>query len=506
MPLEALFRSAERRPNRTAYCDDRGDQVTFGAFLRRVKKTAAALQTEYGLKRGEICGILCGNTVAFCTAFYGILLAGGIALPVSIKLRTQELDSVLGDAGCRILLADRASQPAVDALPQGRKPETVLFLKDRTALGEYDSDDRRFDTIPEFSDEDGAMIVYTSGTTGRPKGAFITHGNIRSAAKAYEDILGLTDKDTTILATPIGNVTGIVGVLCTFMRIGGKVILHERFSAGRIIDTMCRENVTFLHGSPTVFIKLLEKKECGTPRTLKKGACGSANLPKGVITALHEWIPGFEMHPVFGMTETTSPLTIMPEDPLRIGKAGSSGLPIPGTKIVIRDAETGEALKKGSVGEVSVKGPTVISRYHGLSEEENGKYFRDGYLLTGDIGRVDEDGYLYILDRKKDMINRGGEKVYASEVEHPLSMYPGVLECSVTGIPDAVYGERVAAAIRLKNDDGIDESALRVYLKGRMASFKVPDFFVVMDEFPRNENGKIDKRLLRQRITERICK
>lgn len=498
--FQTLRTTASRFPDKTALYEEGGDQIVFHQFLRRVEVFSASLALDYGLKKGDICGILCVNSIDFCVAFYAVIRLGAVALPLSTKFKSHDLQYPLTHSGARVLILDPQWMEQVEPIREKTDLRHFIFTGPESILR---ANTGQIVPAEKVELEDGALIMYTSGTTGRPKSVQLTHFNVLHAIESYRRILGLDETDSTIISIPIFNVTGLVALLSLFVYIGGSIHLLPRFDGERMVRTIQQAGLTFVHGSPTIFIKMLEQKD-KFPRlpTLKKGACGSSNLPMDVLRRLHEWVPGFCMHTVFGMTETSSPATIMPDDPLRIHKPGSSGLPIPGVEIKIWDDAAGRPAASGHSGTLLVRGSTVIHSYWG-SGGKGQEAFQDGWLDTGDIGRVDEDGFLYLLDRKKDMINRGGEKVYSIEVENVLAEHPAVAECAVIGKQDPVFGETVCAAVQLLPNSNCDEQELKTYMYGKLATYKLPGSYVFLAALPKNENGKINKNMLRAQLNQR---
>lgn len=490
-----LALSARRFPDKAALRELSGAEVTYSRFKCRVDSFARHLVEDYGVGPGDVCAILSVNSIDFCVAFYGILRVGAVALPLSTKFKSRDLLFPVEHSGCRVLILDETWREQIEPI----LPRSRISVIIPTGEGSLLRQEEALPELPLGKPEQGAAILYTSGTTGKPKAAMLTHFNLLHAVESYRRILKLDHRDSSIIAIPIFNVTGLIALLALFVTIGGTLWLLPRFDGEKMVRTIYEQNITFVHGAPTIFIKMLEQREAyPSLPSLKKGACGSANLPMEVLRKLHDWMPEFRMHTVFGMTETSSPATIMPDDPMILGKPGSSGVPIPGVEIRIVDCDTGIPLPPGSAGSLQVRGSTVIRTYWGAAPEQNAAAFHDGWLDTGDIGKIDEGGYLYMLDRRKDMINRGGEKIFSIEVENLLSTHPAVAECAVIGQPDPVFGEKVCACLRLKPGAIVDPEQLREFMHGKLATYKLPSRYFFVESFPKNPNGKICKNELRQ--------
>ena len=315
-----------------------------------------------------------------------------------------------------------------------------------------------------------------------------------NAVATYQKILNITADDISVIPIPIYHVTGMVALLGLFIHCGGTLYLHKIFNARRVLQCVKEHNITFLHASPTVFSMLLEEKDLfPSLPTLKQFACGSSNMPKEKLTAIHNWLPHSVFHTVYGLTETTSPATIFPGDASTSPYIGSSGFPVPGTVFEIRD-DNGAPLKDGQIGEIWIHGNVVLTSYYKTDTPS----LKDGWLGTGDLGYFNEKGYLFVVDRKKDMINRGGEKICSFDVENEIYKLKGVNEAAVVGIPDDVYGEVAAALVKLDPGSDLDEPKIQALLHKKIAKYKIPKRILITDEIPLTPNGKIDKRAIRK--------
>ena len=315
-----------------------------------------------------------------------------------------------------------------------------------------------------------------------------------NAVTTYQKILNITSDDVSVIPIPIYHVTGMVALLGLFVHCGGTLYLHKIFNARRVLQCVKDHNVTFLHASPTVFSMLLEEKDSfPSLPTLKQFACGSSNMPKEKLAAIHNWLPHSDFHTVYGLTETTSPATIFPGDASTSPYIGSSGLPVPGTVFEIRD-DNGHLVKDGEIGEIWIYGNVVLTSYYKLETPS----LKDGWLGTGDLGYFNKEGYLFVVDRKKDMINRGGEKICSFDVENEIYKLEGVNEAAVVGIPDEVYGEVAAALVKLDPESNLDEKKIQELLRKKIAKYKIPKRILIADEIPLTPNGKVNKRAIRK--------
>jgi fatty-acyl-CoA synthase/long-chain acyl-CoA synthetase len=310
----------------------------------------------------------------------------------------------------------------------------------------------------------------------------------------YQRLLGLSAADIAIIPMPMYHITGLAALLSLFIHIGGTIYLHKKFNPVRVLDEVKAHNISLLHASPTIFIKMLEHREhCPALPSLRQLACGSANMPIKHLRELKNWLPGMSFRTIYGLTETTSPASIFPGDAAGSPHIGSSGMPVPGLLMKVVD-EAGRELPNGQVGELLIRGTLVLEEYDHTGEG----FVGDRWFKSGDLARLTDDGFVYITDRKKDMINRAGEKVWSYELENLLHECPGVQEVAVAGIPDDVYGELVAALVQPRPNAMLDEQDIVDFLKGKVAKYKIPAVVRFADEIPRTTNGKVDKILIRR--------
>jgi long-chain acyl-CoA synthetase len=506
-PYESLCNTANRYPEKIALSED-AQNVTYAEFLKHVNRFANVLVSKYKIHKGNVCALLMVNSIDFCVSFYAINKIGAVAMPLSTKFKSRELDMYLKDSQAEILILDERWFENVRDVLRYTSVKNCLFsgspkISEYSYLQELSDDvtDDEFETAPTaFADV--AVLMYTSGTSGVPKGAYISNLNLMHGIESYRRIFNLTEKDSTIISIPIFHITGLAALLGLFVYIGGTIHLQPFFDPDKTLSCIEKNNLTFIHASPTIYILMLEcqSKHLYLP-SIKLGACGSANMPTEVVRRLKQWMPQFKMRPVYGLTETSSPATIMPDDPIDIHKEGSSGLPIPGLKMRLVDPVSGELLEgTDAIGELQIKGTVVIKGYS--NSQRNLEAFNDGWFLTGDIAKFDDDGFVYIVDRKKDMINHGGEKIYCIQVENVINEFPTVAECAVLGVEDKIYGESVLAVIRLRPGATTIPDELKSFLTGKIAKYEIPRYYKFLDEIPRTDNGKISKRAIYQLLKD----
>ncbi|MGV9602044.1 class I adenylate-forming enzyme family protein [Streptosporangium sandarakinum] len=488
------------------------ESLTYEEHLRRAATLAHRLIAEYGVAKGDRVAIAMRNYPEWVVAFSAALAAGAVAVPLNAWWTAQELEFGVSDSGAKVVIADgeRAARLAGRApliVVRGEAPEGARPFEE--VLGEVAADV----TLPavEVSPEDPATIFYTSGTTGRPKGALGSHRNLgqspmtvaygmmRSLARAGKDPAEAAGKRrVTLLTVPLFHVTGCFAVMTTTMFTGGGLVLMYRWDAGRALELIERERITTLSGVPTNVWQLLAHPDLGRRdiSSLTSLGYGGAPAPPKLLERITERLPSRAPSNGYGMTETTA-LAIYNSGPDYLAKPDSIGLPMPVVEVRIADP-LGRELPAGEVGELCLRGPNVILGYWNRPEA-TAETFVDGWLHTGDMARVDAEGFVYIVDRAKDMVIRGGENVYCAEVEAALFEHPAVDDVAVIGVPHEELGEEVGAVVRLASPVSAEE--LREFLLGRIAAFKVPvRFWVREGELPRNPGGKILKTRLRQEV------
>lgn len=490
--------SVKKSPQKTAVIDDSGKHYSYGELLDMVDRFSAWLVLETPVKKGNHAALMLYNSIEFCVAFLALNRIGAVAVPLPTKFKKDEVCSLLDQSDVTYIISDESFQTYFrDYIEKGIK---ICIVRDGTkayGLTAYENNPKASEvcaaeTSTDISDL--ALLMFTSGTTSRSKGVMIRNYNIMHAVVSYQRTLGITVEDKAIIPIPVYLITGLAAVFGLMMHVGGTVCLNRFFKAERVLSDIEKYNITFLHASPTVFTLLLEEKS-KFPKlpSLRILACGSSNMPAEKIRMLHKWLPDCGFRTIYGLTETASPATVFPVDVNRSPYIGSSGIPIPGIEFKILNENKKEA-EPGERGSVLVKGSNITESYYKLETSA----FQEGWLDTGDIGYFNAEGYLYIADRKKDMINRGGEKVCSLEVENELSNIEGIEDCAVVGILHELYGETPAAVVRLKQGYPITEAEIRRILKKRIAGYKIPERIIFLERIPVTENLKVDKNKIRK--------
>jgi long-chain acyl-CoA synthetase len=489
--LSAMLASAvERAPGREAVVD--GDErLTWAELGHRARALAGGL-ARAGVGRGDRVATLLPNGFPFCLAVFATTELGAVMVPLNTKLRRGELAFMLENSGARLLLV----APAFHHEVAGLGVDSVL-VGDRRWMDLSAGPPPQAPANPGVED-DPAFIVYTSGTTGRPKGAVATHANVVHSCVTYQRVYGLREGERTLVAVPLFHVTGLIAQLLTMTSVAGTAVLLPRFDATAALRLLAAERITHLIAAPTVYVMLMVQpgyRDVALP-DVRAAGYGGAPIGPETVRRLREWLPAARLHNTYGLTETSSPATCL-ADADALERIGSVGRPVPVAACRTVDPESGRECAADEVGELWVRGPMVVAGYWANPAATAAAIVEDGWLRTGDLAAIDGDGYVTIKDRLKDMINRGGEKVYCVEVEDALCAHPDVLEAAVVGVPDPVYGESVKACVVARPGGALDPDDVREWVRARLAKFKAPERVEVLEALPRNPNGKVVKGMLR---------
>jgi long-chain acyl-CoA synthetase len=485
-----LVASKDRQPDRIALrCDDL--QFTFAEFDDAAARVARLLERA-GVEPGDRVGLMLPNTPAFAIAFYGIMYRGAVAVPMNPLLKAREVSYYLANSGAKALFATPAF--ADEATAGATEVGARCWLVDDAGLAKLIADLPRQDVPVERGYDDVAVILHTSGTTGKPKGAMLTHGNLGRNAEVAVRTLAETGPDDVVMGClPLFHVFGLTCGLNSSVLSGAMLTLIPRFDPRKALEVIERDAVTVFEGVPTMYSALLSVADEGAreaTRSLRTCVSGGAALPVQVLTDFEKTF-GCTVLEGYGLSES-SPAAAF-NHPNRPRKAGSIGTPIEGVEMRVVDLD-GVEVPQGEVGEIQIRGHNVMKGYWNLPDATKATITPDGWLNTGDVGRVDEDGYFYIVDRTKDMIIRGGYNVYPREIEEVLYEHPAVAEAAVIGIPHDSLGEEVGAAVALKKGAAITADELRDYVKERVAAYKYPRLVWLVDELPKGPTGKVQKR------------
>ncbi|WP_329565320.1 long-chain-fatty-acid--CoA ligase [Streptomyces sp. NBC_01361] len=485
-----VWNHASSTPDHIALRGEDGEEWTYGRLRERAAAVAGRL-AEHGIRPGDRVLLVAPSVPEFAFAYYGILAAGAIAVTANTMAPQRELAFIAGDADVSLVLGWHAITPAPEQAADGLSIPYWELQPGLTETGPTGTP-----SIPDVhpsEDDDTAALLYTSGTTGRPKGAQLTHGNLHACAAVFCDVHAITAEDCAVTGLPLFHVFGQACVMATTMRAGGSLTLLERFHPSTMLAVIRRDHPTFIAGVPTMWNAILRAADdTGADFTgLRLASSGGASLPVEVMRAFEKRF-GCTIVEGYGLTETTGAATCHLAG--RPAKPGHVGRALPGCAISVRD-DDGRELPPGQVGEVHIKGPVVMKSYWNRPDA-TAEALRDGWLRTGDLGATDHDGDLRIVDRKKDLVIRGGYNVYPREVEEVLYEHPDIVEAAVIGVPDEFYGEEVAAVIAVRPGARLDVAELRAWAKERLSAYKVPHLVAVVDELPKGATGKILKRAI----------
>ena len=488
-----LARHVARQPGRTLLlAPETGRTLSYRELDRQARLLARWLRAA-GLARGDKVGLYLHNGYQTAVLFLGAMIGGYVVAPLNLLAQRSQLAYVLGHCDCRLLFTSRELEPALaSALALVKRPIEVividadapaLFLEERLPAGGFE---------PVAAD-DAALLMYTSGTTGTPKGALLTHRNLVAAGRAVAAWHGLTPQDRCLSSLPLYHINGQVIATVTPFVSGGSVIAPHRFSVTHWWDQAQRHEATWINMVPTIIAYLLNaadaKRGHRFPR-LRFGRSASAPLPPEQHRAFERTF-GIPVIEAMGMTETSSIVFCNPQEAAR-RRYGSPGVPC-GVEAKVIDLETGRDLPPQAPGEICVRGPTVMSAYYKSPEQTAKAFDAEGWLLTGDLGYRDADGYYFITGRLKELIIKGGENIAPREIDEALLRHPAVLEAAAVGVPDANYGQDILACIVLKPGARASEAELRDFCLAELGRYKSPREIRFLAELPKGPSGKVQR-------------
>jgi long-chain acyl-CoA synthetase len=482
-----LTETAEKRGDRTAVKLD--DTEVSYEVLNEGSKRIAGLLREKGVEAGERVGIMLPNVPYFPTIYYGILRAGCVVVPMNVLLKGREVQFYLEDPKAKLLFAWHDFSEAAEKGAGEAGAECILVNP-----GEFEQLVMEQDPVEEVAESDAgdtAVILYTSGTTGKPKGAELTHDNLKRNATIAGRLVDVSEEDVELGALPLFHSFGQTCNMNGAIAVGAMMTQLPRFDPDKALEIIERDKVTIFQGVPTMYNAMLhsDKREEFDTSSLRMCMSGGSAMLAELMRKFEE---AFDCKILegYGLSET-SPVASF-NHPDRERKAGSIGTPIEGVEMKVVD-DDGNDVEQGEVGEIVIKGHNVMKGYWNQPDATE-EVMKDGWFHSGDMGKVDEDGYFFIVDRKKELIIRGGYNVYPREVEEVLYEHPAVQEAAVIGVEDEKMGEEVAAAVVLKKGEEVSEDELRDYVKNEVASYKYPRKIWFADELPKGPTGKILKR------------
>jgi long-chain acyl-CoA synthetase len=463
-------------------------QLSYDEFRDAALRAAAGIRSR-GVEPGDRVGMVLPNVLSFPIVFYGALLAGATVVPMNPLLKAREVEYYLRDSGSRLVVTgEQSAEPVTEAAGTvGIEAVTVGPAMPDALLA-----DEPLDAPVDRADGDTAVILYTSGTTGQPKGAELTHAGLNSNARTtQETLLESTPDDVIMGCLPLFHVFGLTCSLNAGVLAGSSLTLIPRFDGGKALSVVERDGVTVFQGVPTMFSAMLHQPDAAERdmSSLRLCVSGGSAMPVEVMRSFEETF-GCIVLEGYGLSET-SPVASF-NHPHAERKPGSIGTPIRGVEMRLVDDDGGD-VAAGDVGEIAIRGENVMKGYWNRPED-TAKAIPDGWFRSGDLARQDEDGYYFIVDRKKEMIIRGGYNVYPREIEEALYEHPAVAEAACIGISHPDLGEEVVAAVALKPGASADPAELQAFVKERVAAYKYPRHVWLVDALPKGPTGKILRR------------
>lgn len=492
--LEDRVSNASNKPFLLSEADSR--KFTYAEFNEAVNRVAGMLQA-LGITKGDVVSLLLPNGAEYIIGYFACWKVGAIAGPINSLLKAQEMSFVLSNSEAKALLVSSQYSSVVEEIRGGLQTlESIVEFDSEVDATRSFADSRASGPYAkEIGADDEAIIIYTSGTTGKPKGCLLTHGNLIANARQISDWLHFTPNDRLLTLMPLFHMNAVSVTTMSALYAGGSTVVGPKFSASRFWQIISDYQITSFGSVATMLSMLLSTYPDGVPHGLKTdqlrfAMCGSAPVPAEVLKRFEETFNCLVVEG-YGLSESTCRSTFNPPDERR--RPGSCGLPI-GNEMSVVDEDDRE-VADGTLGEIVLRGENILKGYY-KNPDANATAFRNGWFHTGDIGYRDKDGYYYIVDRKSDMIIRGGENIYPREIDEVLYQHPSVAAAAVIGIPDELYGEEVAAFIVLKDNVKATEEELVEFCRERLADYKCPKTIRFVEEIPKGPTGKLLKREL----------
>ena len=493
-----LAQRAARTPERKALTFE-GETWTYAQLQQRIEALSGRLQS-LGVERGARVAFLGLNQPMFLVAMVATARLGAVYLPLNFRLTAPEIAFQLNDSQVHTLIADALHRPIIDGM-RGEIPSVKAYLAEDAAAGwsSASTPEDRAAAAVRVDPEDTALIMYTSGTTGRPKGAMLTHGNIwwNNANAMHE--LDVMQADVTLTAAPLFHIGGLNVTTLVTLQKGGEVVLMRTFEPGAALAAIAAHRVTTMFGVPAMFQFMAQHADFATTDTssVRMLVCGGAPCPKPLLEIYEA--RGLPIQQGYGLTETAPMVSFLAPE-YALSKIGSSGRPPLFTEIKLVGMDGKVTTEPGVKGEVYTRGPNIMNGYWGRPEATAEAIDAEGWFRTGDIAYWDADGCIYICDRVKDMIISGGENIYPAEVESVLAKHPAITEAAVIGVPDEKWGETALAVVALKSGQTLDIEQLREFAGAQLSRYKLPRRLEVVPALPRNATGKILKTELRKQF------
>lgn len=494
---ELLERRAKETPNKSfLFSEADGRKLTYAEFDVAVNRTARLL-SSHGIQKGDVVSLLMPNCLEYIIAYFACWKLGALAGPVNSLLKAHETAFVMNNSEAKAILVNSEFQERIESIRDDlpHLKSIIRFDDQAEATREFAGASSTSLSLSDIDLDDHAIIIYTSGTTGKPKGCLLTHGNVIANARQISQWLGFTQNDRLLTIMPLFHMNAVSVTTMSALYAGGSTVISPKFSASKFWNIISEYGVTSFGSVATMLSMLLNSYSDGVPEGLKTSQlrfamCGSAPVPTEVMKKFEETFkcPVVEG---YGLSESTCRSTFNPPDERR--RPGSCGLPI-GNEMKVFDDNDHEVVD-GELGEIVLRGENILKGYY-KNPDATASAFRNGWFHTGDVGYRDPDGFFYIVDRKSDMIIRGGENIYPREIDEVLYQHPAVAAAATIGIPDRLYGEEVAAFIVLKDGLKASEEELISHCQNELADYKCPKTIRIVDEIPKGPTGKLLKREL----------
>ncbi len=504
----SLSRNATRHPDKMAIeCE--GRQYSYDMLNRHVNRLANGLIAR-GINKGDKVAMMMKNSDHFVIVFYALMKAGAVAVPMNFRLTASEIEYLVNDSDAKMVFFDHEFMQVIhEACEHSPKIEAQVCigeagLENQLPFAEILSSNENNPNVTVL-EEDDCEILYTSGTTGKPKGALLDHHRVFHVGINFTAMIGLTVEDRMIHIAPLFHCAqlNLFMVLGTFL--GCSQVIQRDFDPVQTLKALEEHRISVFFGVPTMYNYLLQVPDGKNYdlSSVKKCAYGAAPMPLSLLERSMELFGHKQFYNLCGLTEG-GPGGICLTPSRHLDKIGAGGTPIPNTEAKVVD-ESGEEVGPGKVGEFIIRGETIMKEYY-KKPEETSKAIRNGWLYTGDLATIDEEGYITLVDRKKDMIISGGENIYSTEVEQAIYAHPDVLEAAVIGVPHEVWGETVAAIVVMKKDVELNEEEMTGFCRKSLAGYKLPRIFYQVDQLPRNASGKVLKYQLRKQFLDQLEK
>ncbi len=492
---ELLEQRASAAPEKTfLFSETDGRRFTYSDFNAAVDR-AASLLAAHGITRGEVVSLMMPNSAEYIIAYFACWKLGAIAGPINSLLKAQEVSYVISNSESKALVIHSEFESLIESI-RSELPELRAVIRfDDEAEATSATNGEAPGQLPELTADDEAIIIYTSGTTGKPKGCLLTHGNLIANARQISEWLGFTTHDRLLTIMPLFHMNAVSVTTMAALYAGGSTVVSPKFSASRFWKIISDYEITSFGSVATMLSMLLSNYPDGVPAgfataQLRFAMCGSAPVPAEVLKRFEEVFHCLVIEG-YGLSESTCRSTFNPPDERR--RAGSCGLAI-GNEMKVVDDDDSE-VADGALGEIVLRGENILKGYY-KNPAATESAFRNGWFHTGDVGYRDADGFFYIVDRKSDMIIRGGENIYPREIDEVLYQHPAVAAAATIGVPDPLYGEEVAAFVVPKEGLEVSEEDLILFCRENLADFKCPKTIRVVSEIPKGPTGKLLKREL----------